>query len=137
MDFQIYEIQPVGRGRTSDICITTPLKNFYDDWIKHPSVSNIKVSLPFRRLKELDDYMPDLSKIGVTANNVRDAVSINIGVDGSVRICPWDVTSEPIMFVTKDNFEILFDVIESQQTHRCEYCTRIILRKVRNAKTHV
>jgi MoaA/NifB/PqqE/SkfB family radical SAM enzyme len=129
-DFQIYEMQSVGRGKISGICIETPLDNFFNNWLRYPSTSNVKVSLPFRRIDEVHNYLPKLSTIGIEANEVGATAGVNIGVDGAVRICPWDMSSEPIVVVTDNNISELHSVISAQQApHKCEYCTRIVLKR--------
>jgi len=129
-DFQIYEIQPVGRGKTSGICIEKPLDNFFRNWLQYPSASNVRVSLPFRRINEVNNYLSGLSTIGVEVNEVGAAAGVSIGTDGTVRICPWDMSSEPIIVVTDNNINELNRIINSQQTpHECGYCTRIVLER--------
>jgi len=128
-DFQIYEMQPMGRGKTSGICIETPLENFFRNWLQYPSMANVKVSLPFRRVNEVHNYLASLRTIGIEANKAGAVANVSIGVDGAVRICPWDMTSEPMVVVTDNNLSDLHKVINAQRVpHKCEYCTYIVLK---------
>jgi len=129
-DFQIYEMQSIGRGKTSGICITTPLDNFFRNWLQYPTISNVRVSLPLRRTNEVHDYLADLRTIGIEANEVGTGASVSIGADGAVRICPWDMSSDPMIIVTYNNISDLHKVISAQRVlHKCEYCTRIVLER--------
>jgi len=128
-EFQIYELQPVGRAKTANIYIETPLTAFYEDWLEHPSNTKIKVSLPERRINETVEYIARLHKINVVEHYVDDNASISIGVDGFVRICPWDLHSKPLIQITEKNIANLEGVIKFQHTpHECEHCTRIVLK---------
>jgi len=128
-EFQVYELQPVGRAKTGNIHIETPLTAFYEDWLEHPSNTNVKVSLPKRRINETVEYIARLHQINVVEQYVGDDASISIGVDGFVRICPWDMLSKPLTHITEDNIADLEGVIESQHTpHECEHCTRLVLK---------
>ena len=127
--FQIYEMQPVGRGKTANICIPERLDIFFKDWLRNPPKSNIKVSLPVRRRAESYEYLTRLKQVGVVAEDVESVASVSIGTDGSVRVCPWDMTSEPLMSIKKDSIETLRNAVESQIIpHECDFCSRIVLK---------
>jgi MoaA/NifB/PqqE/SkfB family radical SAM enzyme len=128
-NFQIYEMQPVGRGESSGLCITEPLAVFYEEWLSHPVNANIKVSLPNKRKPEIVKYIPRFEAIGVSVYEVGDIASISIGVDGTVRICPWDIISEPLVKIAETNLATLTKIILMQaKPHVCEYCSRIVLK---------
>jgi MoaA/NifB/PqqE/SkfB family radical SAM enzyme len=126
--FQIYEMQPVGRGKTSSLCIADRLDSLFGRWEKSLSRSSIKVSLPYRRRDEVYKYIARFKHIGVDVKEVGETASVSIGVDGTVRVCPWDMESEPLFIVQNDNLELLSKIIESQIVpHECNCCSRIVL----------
>lgn len=128
-DFQIYEMQPVGRGRASDLCITEPLDSFYHDWLLHPLKANIKVSLSERRINEIKQYQESFANIGVKTDFIGNNASIAIGADYAVRICPWDMKSDPIVVLNENNIPKLCDIIKLQEVpHKCEFCTKAVLK---------
>jgi MoaA/NifB/PqqE/SkfB family radical SAM enzyme len=127
--FQMYEMQPVGRGMTAGMCITGRLDSFFTNWLNSQPKSSIKVSLPLRRRAEVYDYSAQLERVGISVEDVGNVASVSIGADGSVRVCPWDTTSEPLLFICEDNIETLRTVIESQNIpHECAFCSRIVLK---------
>ena len=127
--FDIYEIQPVGSGKTSKLCIDGLLDVFFNDWIAAPLNAAVKVALPLRRLKEIGVYKQALTHAGVNIKEVGKCANVSISADGAVRICPWDMVSEPLMFVNLKNIEALKEVINAQHMpHECAYCSRIVMR---------
>jgi MoaA/NifB/PqqE/SkfB family radical SAM enzyme len=128
-NFQIYEMQPVGRGKTSGLCITERLDLLYEGWLRHPTCTSVKVSLPNKRKYEVFEYIMRLKQAGVDVYEVGKATSISIGVDGVVRVCPWNMDSEPLMIVRDDNLELLSKIINAQAIpHECDFCSRIVLK---------
>jgi sulfatase maturation enzyme AslB (radical SAM superfamily) len=128
-DFQIYEMQPVGRGKTSSLCINEPLIALYEDWLHHPSNAKIKVSLPHKRKSEIVAYISRFGEIGITAYEIGDIPSISIGVDSAVRICPWDMDSAPLLMLNEVNLVALSEIIHMQtHPHVCDYCSHIVLK---------
>jgi MoaA/NifB/PqqE/SkfB family radical SAM enzyme len=126
--FQIYEMQPIGRGKTSDLCINGNLEYFFKQLVKCPPHSNFKISLPFHRKTEVYKYITQFKQVGIEVSEVGNNASVNIGTNGSVRICPWDITSKPLAFIKPGNFESLSNIIETQDIpHKCEYCSRVVL----------
>lgn len=128
-DFQIYEIQPVGRGMTSDICIADELDTFFEDWFCHPLKANIKVSLAERRVGEVRQHQAKLEQMGIAIEHVGDEAGIAIGADRTVRICAWDMTSAPLAVLNEHNLNELYSIIQSQDMpHKCEFCSKVILK---------
>jgi MoaA/NifB/PqqE/SkfB family radical SAM enzyme len=135
--FQIYEMQSIGRGKTSDLCINGNLDRFWGQLVKCPPNSHFKISLPLHRKTEAFEYITQFKQIGIEVMEVGNIASVNIGTNGSVRICPWDTTSEPLAFIQPDNFESLFSIIETQDIpHKCEYCSHIVLKGVQGVKAY-
>lgn len=129
-NFQLYEMQPVGRGKGSDLCIEGTLKLLYDDWASHPTHVNTSISLPEHRIEEVKRHSADLEKIGVVIERIRDAASISLSPNKEVKICPWDMTSAPEVIINENNFQALADIIERQTVpHSCDFCSRIVLRE--------
>lgn len=129
-NFQLYEMQPVGRGSGSDLCIEGTLKLLYDDWAFHPTHVNTSISLPEHRIEEVKCHSADLKKIGVRIERVGNAASLSISPNGEVKICPWDMTSAPEIIISENNFEAIVDIIKGQTVpHRCDFCSRIVLRE--------
>jgi sulfatase maturation enzyme AslB (radical SAM superfamily) len=127
--FQIYEMQPVGRGETSGLCITMPLGDFLNDWFKHPLNADIKVSLPGRRIQEVQENLERLREIGIHVYDAGNEPSISIGVSGDVRVCAWDMVSDPITVLAKKTINNVKKFIDCQtEAHKCDYCTRIVLK---------
>lgn len=129
-NFQLYEMQPVGRGHGSDLCIEGTLKYFYDDWAFHPAHVNTSIFLPEHRIEEIKHHLVDLERIKVGIERVGNAASISISPNGEVKICPWDMTSTPEIIINENNFEAITDIIKGQSVpHRCDFCSRIVLRE--------
>jgi len=126
--FQIYEIQPVGRAKNSNYCLAGSLDDFFNDWLKNPAKSNVKVSLPNKRAGEVQRLASKLEQAGITAKNAGNAASISVGVDGSIRLCAWDMISKPLAFINEANLYELDNIIYSQNVpHICGYCSRVVL----------
>ena len=127
--FQIYEMQPVGRGKISGLCINERLDALYEGWLRYPSYASTKISLPNKRKAEVAEYMSRFTEIGVSIYEVGNIASISIGVGGAVRICPWDISSVPLMVVNETNFELLSEIINGQEEpHVCDFCSHIVLK---------
>lgn len=128
-NFQIYEMQPVGRGLASELCITETLDSFFEDWLAHPSPANITVSLPKRRLLEVKKRANALRSIGVMHKYVGNAASVSINALGGVTICPWDTLTEPTLRLDGSNINELLKMVEMQSVpHECEFCSRVVLK---------
>ena len=126
--FQIYEMQAVGNGACSDLCINHGLESFFEDWIHNPTAGQVRVSLAARRIDEAEKYVNPLQEIGITMKRVGKEASISIGADGAVRICAWDMYSKPLINLGNHNFEDLCAIIDHQKKqHICEYCTKLVL----------
>lgn len=129
-NFQLYEMQPVGRGNGSDLCIEGTLEFLYNDWVSHPTHVNTSISLPGRRIEEVKRYSSDLKRIGVRIERVGNAASISISPSREIKICPWDMTSAQGMIIDENNFETVVDIIKGQTVpHRCDFCSKIVLRE--------
>lgn len=129
VDFQIYEMQSVGRGKTSDICITGSLDSFFKDWFLHPLKVNVKVSLPEHRVSEVKQYQAEFAKMGILTEYTGNNAGIAVGADRTVRICAWDMLSAPLAVLNENNLDELNNIIESQVVpHKCEFCTKVILK---------
>ncbi len=127
-NFQIYEMQPVGRGAMSDIFIAGALDEFFEDWFCHPLKADIKVSLAERRVKEARKHQVRLEQMGIAIEHVGDEAGIAISADRTVRICAWDMTSAPLTVLNEHNLNELYNIIESQDMpHKCEFCTKVVL----------
>lgn len=128
-DFQIYEVQPVGRGLASGLCIEGALDRFFEDWLAHPSHANITVLLPRRRVLEVKRRASALRSIGVMYKYAGNAASVSINALGEVTTCPWDMLSEPSFCLDGSNMNELLRVVEMQAVpHECEFCSRIVLK---------
>ena len=128
-DFQIYEVQPVGRGLTSELCIEGTLDSFFEDWLAHPSRANTTVSLPKRRVLEVKRRASALRSIGVMDKYVGNAASVSINAFGEVTVCPWNMLSEPSLRLDVSNINELLKAIEMQAVpHECEFCSRVVLK---------
>lgn len=129
MEFQVYEMQSAGRGKSSDICITGSLDSFFQDWFMHPQKAKIQVSLAERRLGEVRQYQTEFAHRGIQMISAGNNAGIAVGADRSVRICAWDMTSPPLVVLDENNFETIYDIIETQKTpHTCGFCTKVILK---------
>lgn len=128
-DFQIYEMQPVGRGLASELCIAGKLDVFFEDWLANPSWANITVSLPKRRVLEVTRRMTALQSIRVMYKNVGNTSSVSINALGEVTVCPWDMLSGPRLCINGSNINELLKVVKMQSTlHKCEFCSRVVLK---------
>lgn len=128
-DFQIYEMQSVGRGKASNICITGALDSFFHDWFLHPIKTNIKVSLAERRISEVKQYQAEFEEMGIIVEHTGSDSGIAVGADKTVRICAWDMTSAPLAVLNENNLDELCGIIKSQDMpHTCEFCSKVVLK---------
>jgi hypothetical protein len=127
-EFQIYEMQPVGRAKEAGLCIESSLETFFDDWLSHLSPAHITVLLPRRRALDICDKKDALQSKGITVHETIKNPSVSINADASMRICAWDMESQPAPIIIGDDLSVLEALIGSQnEPHQCGYCSYFVL----------
>ena len=120
---QIYEHQPVGRGRASNLDVRGTLHPFFEELVRSEIGMNTIIMLPRRRGEEIHHFEKRLTDHGATIKSMEPALSLSIGADGSVHACPWITDSPPLMYIDNDRDSFMDAINRIPPTHSCDFCS--------------
>ncbi|MCT4688870.1 radical SAM protein [Vallitalea sp.] len=129
-NFQIYELQSVGRGDGLDYCIREEkdFNDFIDTLIEYlPTRMNVKLMFNKSRVKSINLRKNELIKAEIQVEEIEPNLSLSIKSDGGVNICPWDTFGDVLFNIHHEN-NLVKRLNQFNLLHDCEHCSKIKMK---------
>ncbi|WOO36836.1 radical SAM protein [Anaerocolumna sp. AGMB13020] len=126
-NFQVYELQPVGRGEKLENFILS--ENEFDSFlnllvVEKPKDVKIKMMFSPSRVEGVMKRKADFSQAGYSTTLMEPAMSLSIATNGNVNICPWG-TDDKVLFNINQEKDLCSALDKFDLMHECSYCSKI------------
>ena len=134
-NFQVYEFQAVGRGRTSRNLLAVSDKSFVsflenlEKWEELPEKEDMHMGFMFSRIRRtlIFSHRKQLELNGLKVFNIPAENGLNIHADGSVYLCAWDNDKEHcILNVYREGMMQMESKLKQMDLkHTCSHCSAV------------